>query len=70
MDSQFLGKSSGGGVGEFVTWWGAGHGGFVVGGGSAQGSGWVGVWVSVSALCEYMTGAVGIMGNAVITASN
>ena len=61
--------SRGGGVGEFVTWWGAGHGGFVVGG-SAQGSGWVGVWVSVSALCEYMTGAVGIMGNAVITASN
>ena len=34
------------------------------GGGSAQGSGWV------SALLEYMTGAVGIMGNAVITASN
>ena len=32
------------------------------GGGSAQGSGWV------SALLEYMTGAVGIMGNAVITA--
>ena len=60
--------SRGGGVGEFVTW---GEQVRVIrGGGSAQGSGWVGVWVSVSALCEYMTCAVGIMGNAVITASN